>query len=217
MSLDSDVNALLKQMHSQDPIAKGTTGELAVTKICENIYQNQGGILYHSYEYKVDKELAGNIKKKEGKLFIENLGSVTEIDVLLVTPFRIFPIEVKSYKANKITLRDDGIYGCAITDKSPVHQNEMHCRHLYSHIFKSMPDGATDYIVPIVCMVDKAEVIDERSDWQKKYIKVCILNTLEDTIIRNNNPGEYRLNLRAIDQSLKDVATNWDKYYPVRA
>lgn len=216
MSLDSDVNAILKHMHTQGTIEKGTTGELGVTKICENIYQKQGGILYHSYEYKVDKDLAGNIKKKDGQLFVENLGSTTEIDVLLVTPFRIFPIEVKAYRANKITLKDDGIYGCAVTDKSPVHQNEMHCRHLYSHIFKCMPDGDTEYIVPIVCFVDKAEVEDKRSSWQKDYIKVSILNTLEDTIIANNNPGKFRLNLKAIDQALKDASTGWDKYYPVR-
>lgn len=216
MSLDSDVNALLKTMHSEGTLEKGTTGELAVTKICEEFYQSYGGILYHSFEYKVDPDLAGNIKKKDGNLYIERLGTTTEIDVLLVTPFRIFPIEVKAYKASKITLKDDGIYGCAVTDKSPVHQNEMHCRHLYSAIFKAIPNGSTDYIVPIVCLVDKAEVHDERSAWQKDYIKLCILNTLRDTLIKYNNPGEFKLNLNNVDQALKDIASGWDKYYPVR-
>ena len=216
MSLDSDVNALLKTMHSEAPIEKGSTGELAVTRICEEIYQAYGGILYHSYEYKTDPNLAGNIKKDGGKFYIENTGPVTEIDVLLVTPFRIFPIEVKAYKAKKITLTDAEITGCSITNKSPVHQNEMHCRHLYSHIFKSLPNGSTDYIVPIVCFVDETVVSDKRKDWQKEYIKVCILNTLKSTITKFNTPGSYRLDLTAIDQSLKDCATNWDKYYPVR-
>ena len=41
-----------------------------------------------------------------------------------------------------------------------------------------IPNGDTSYIVPIVCLVDKAKVIDNRSDWQKEYIKLCTLNTL---------------------------------------
>ena len=172
MSMDKEINALLKTMHSEEAKEKGTTGELSVMKVCEEFYQEYGGILYHSYSYKVDKNLEGNIKRDEnGNLYVENLGSTTEIDVLLVTPYKVFPIEVKAYRAKQITLTDDGISGCAITDKSPVHQNEMHCRHLYSYLFKSLPNGSTDYIVPIVCLVDRTELKDKRSDWQKEYIK----------------------------------------------
>ncbi len=215
-SIDKDINGLLNTMHTQETKAKGSTGELAVTRICEEFYNTMGGILYHSYSYKTDAEQAGNIKKDGGKLYVENLGSFTEIDVLYVSPFKVFPIEVKSYKAKEIVLTDDGISGCAITDKSPVHQNEMHCRHLYAHIFKCLPDGETQYIIPIVCMVDEATIRDKRSPWQKKYIKVCILNTLKDTISKNNNPGGYRLDLQAIDRTLKEVSTDYDKYYPLR-
>ena len=215
-NIENEVNALLAQMHTEDARGKGVTGEIAVTKICEEIYQQQGGILYHSYEYRVDKTLPGNIKREGGELYIENLGDVTEIDILFVTPYKVFPIEVKSYLANTITLTDQGISGCNATHKSPVHQNEMHCRHLYSFIYTTLPDGQTSYIVPIVCFVDKAKIIDKRSDWQKEYIKVCILNNLKDTINKFNRPGQYRLNLTAIDKMLKEIGVSWDKYYPVR-
>lgn len=215
-SIDKDINGLLNTMHSQAAKEKGSTGELAVTRICEEFYNTMGGILYHSYSYRTDPEQAGNIKKSEGKLYVENLGTFTEIDVLYVSPFKVFPIEVKSYKAKEIILTDDGISGCAITDKSPVHQNEMHCRHLYAHLFKCLPDGDTSYIVPIVCMVDEATVRDKRTKWQKQYIKVCILNTLKDMIQKNNNPGAYRLDLGAIDKELREASTDYDKYYPLR-
>ena len=216
--LDKDIDKLLKEMHSASGVDKGDPGERAVLKLCESIYQQQGGILYHSYEYRTDKSLAGNVKKSEetGQLYIENLGNMTEIDVLLVTPFRIFPIEVKAYKANTITLTDEGIAGCRVTNKSPVHQNEMHCRHLYSGLFKAIPNGDTSYIVPIVCLVDKAKIIDNRSDWQKEYIKLCTLNTLRKTLVQFNQPGEFKLNLTSVDNTLKELRTGYNMYLPVR-
>lgn len=196
----AEINNILKQMKEQTP----SYGEQAVFKICEKLYQTGGGVLYHSYEYPVDPAREGNIKRSGTKLYIENLGTVTEIDVLLVTPYRVFPIEVKAYKAKKIVLTDDSIDGCSVTDKSPVHQNEMHCRHLYSFLFKSLPDGATEYIIPIVVFVDKCELIDRRSTWQKQYIKATILDRLETVINSCNIPGAYRLDLKSIEQTLKD-------------
>lgn len=215
--LDSSVNDVLKKMHTYSQTEKGTYGEQAVFKICEEFYQKDGGILIHSYSYKTDKGQAGNIKKGEnGQLYVENLSDFTEIDVLYVSKFRVFPIEVKAYKAKEIRLDDAGIYGCYKTDKSPVHQNEMHCRHLYPKIFRALPDGNTEYIVPIVCMVDKAVVIDERSDWQKDYIKLCILDTLEQTIRQNNFPLGFQLNLNLVDSILKEAMIKHDKYLPPR-
>ena len=215
---DKDIDAILKEMHNSNGVAKGDPGERAVLKICEEFYQQQGGILYHSYEYTTDRELPGNVKKDEntGNLYIENLGSTTEIDVLLVTPFRVFPIEVKAYRAKKITFTDKEIAGCRVTSKSPVHQNEMHCRHLYSSLFKALPNGDTSYIVPLVVLVDKCTVVDERSDWQKEYIKICTLNTLRKTLIQYNTPGDFKLNLTSVDNTLKDIRTSYNKYLTVR-
>lgn len=216
-SLDREINKCLGRMHSNTQTGKGTYGEQAVFKICEGFYQREGGILIHSYAYKTDKEQLGNIKKGEnGKLYVENLGDYTEIDVLYVSKFRVFPIEVKAYKAKEITLDDEGIYGCYKTDKSPVHQNEMHCRHLYSYIFRALPEGDTRYIVPIVCMVDKCTLIDNRSDWQKDYVKLAVLNTLENLIKENNKPLECRINLELMDNVLKEALIKQERYLPPR-
>ena len=42
------IDSILKRMHSQDVIDKGTTGEQAVFTICEKFYNEYGGILIHS-------------------------------------------------------------------------------------------------------------------------------------------------------------------------
>lgn len=215
--LNNSVDQLLGKMRTTTRTGKGTFGEQAVFKICEQFYQTQGGILIHSYAYKTDKDQAGNIKKGEnGELYVENLGDYTEIDVMYVSKFRVFPIEVKAYKANKITLTDEGIHGCYSTKKSPIHQNEMHCRHLYPHIFRTLPSGDTRYIVPIVCMVDKAKIIDERSKWQQIYIKLCVLNTLQQVIEENNTPLDYQINLQLMDTILKEAMISSEKYLPPR-
>lgn len=228
--LDGQVNKILKQMHNNQSTAKGSFGEQAVVAICEEFYQSMGGILIHSYSYKVDPMAAGNIKKNDsGKLYIENLGSSTEIDVLYVSPYRVFPIEVKAYKAKDIVFTNDAIAGCYKTDKSPEHQNEMHCRHLYSFLYRGLPNGgttqqinskfgvvATNYIVPIVCMVDKATITDNRDDFHRDYIKLCVLNTLKDTIEKYNTPLDYKLNLSLIDKLLKEYKVSSEKYLPPR-
>lgn len=216
-SLDSAVNGALNKMHKNTSTGKGTYGEQAVLAVCEKYYQKEGGILIHSYSYKTDREQVGNIKKGDnGNLYVENLSDYTEIDVLYVSRFRVFPIEVKAYKSKEITLDDSGIYGCYKTDKSPVHQNEMHCRHLYPFLFRGLPDGDTSYIVPIVCFTDECKIIDSRSDWQKDYIHVCALNGLDSVIHTFNTPLRYRLNIQQINNLLKEYMVKHEKYLPPR-
>lgn len=216
-TLDKQINKCLKDMHTQSSTGKGSYGEQAVFKICEGFYQTNGGILYHSYSYKTDPEKAGNIKKaNDGHLFVENLGNMTEIDVLYISKHRVYPIEVKAYKAKQITLTDDGIEGCYKTDKSPVHQNEMHCRHMYSGLYRALPNGNTDYVIPIVCFVDKCKVIDKRSPAQKKYIYCTVLNNLRKFIKSMDKPGEFDLDLDTIDNVLNEMMFECCKHLPVR-
>lgn len=217
-----DVNRIWQKLDASrnDFKEKGVLGEQAVFRICEEVYRKYGGILYHSFTYKVDPEKAGNIKRREdGKLYVENLGSSTEIDILLVTPYRIFSIEVKTYSADTkegIVLTDAGISGCFKTDKSPVHQNEMHCRHLYSHVYRCIPDGDTGYIVPIVCFVDKCGLKDSRSSWQKEYVQVTTLNGLHERIMAGNRPCGYRIDLGAVDRALTECCVGYERLLPLR-
>ena len=223
MSLEAKVNKYLKQVASSKGVNKGTPGEKAVFSICEDLYQRRGGILIHSYEYKVDPQLEGNIKMNEdGSVFVERLGSVTEIDVLYISKYRVFPIEVKAYsvahgaKDKKIILTDKGISGCLVDYKSPVHQNEMHCRHLYSYIFRALPEGATKYVVPIVCFVDGCVIGDRRSPEQKKYIKVCTADELYDMLLELDTPIDYKINLSLMDKILKEAASSSEVWLPPR-
>lgn len=210
------IDSILKRMHSQDTLEKGTTGEQAVFSICEKFYNEYGGILIHSYAYKTVDGCAGNIKNKDGRFYVENLGGYTEIDILLCTPFKIFPIEVKTYKAKKIVLTDDRIEGCAITNKSPIHQNEMHMRHLYQHIFSNIPGGKCyDYIVPIVVFVDRCTVEDNRSQEIQDYIPIAILNTLNATITKYNKPvNNTIIDLKGLEQSLRFAMVSNSVFLP---
>lgn len=216
MALDNTVNSILNKMHKQaNPSDKGSYGEKAVFSICEDLYQRRGGILIHSYEYRTEDGEEGNIKYENGSHYVENTGTVTEIDVLLVTPYRIFPIEVKAYKSNTITLTNECITGCAITNKSPVHQNEMHMRHLYPKIFQALPDGMTKFIVPIVCFADKTKVIDKRTDDNKEYIHVTILNQMRAMLEQYDTPyNNTLLDLPAIELRLRSVMTSNEVFLP---
>lgn len=215
-NLKDSVDACLSKMQNSKGVCKGTPGEQAVLQICEEMYQVRGGILYHSYTYNVDRNLPGNIKNSNGSFYCEAVGSTTEIDVLLVTENRIFPIEVKAYKAKEIILTDTTIEGCFKVDKSPVHQNEMHCRHLYSSIFKVLPEGQTKYIIPVVVFVDKAKVVDRRSKEQKEYIKAVVLNTLYKTLVDSDKTSDYKLDLDAIDNLLNECCVKCEKRFKLR-
>ena len=203
-SLDRAINVCLQKMHSASGTDKGVYGEQAVFKICESLYQQNGGILYHSYSFKTDKDKAGNIKVgPQGNLMLETLSSTTEIDILYVTRYRVFPIEVKAYKAKEITLTDDRIAGCFMTNKSPIHQNEL-------------PGGCSDYILPVVVFVDECKLIDKRSDWQKSYIYKATLHNFKDVITTLNVPGEKVLDLINIDKCLTEVLVKYSVRLPLK-
>ena len=215
--LSSTINGTLSKMKQTGGTGKGVYGEKAVLQVCEQIYQRCGGILYHSYTYKTEPDKAGNIKRAgDGSLYIEKLSGVTEIDVLLITPNKVFPIEVKAYKARKIVLTDEAIDGCFKVDKSPVHQNEMHCRHLYDKILQGVPYGDLAFIEPIVVFVDNASIEDRRSDWQKEYIKCTTLNRLIKLLEALDKPVDCQLDLILLDRLLRDSCVSSEKYLPVR-
>ena len=216
-AIDKAINSYLKKMHSVSGTSKGVYGEQAAFKICEQLYQKYGGILYHSFVYPTSQEKDGNIKiDAQGSLFLERLGPTTEIDILLVTMNRVFIIEVKAYKAKEITLLPNKITGCFYTEKSPIHQNEMHARHLYEAIYKTLPDGKSEYIVPICVIVDKCKLVDKRPAWQMEYIYKATLDTLPILLEQKNTPLEKIIDLRAMSKTLTDVAIKYEKKLPLR-
>lgn len=209
------INDVLKNMRSagkvQDMKEKGDLGEEAVLAICNERKQKTGnGLLYQSYMYPYQTNRSGvcytgNIKY-ENEQFVEytNDSINDEIDVLYVTPYRIFVIEVKSYKARSLDVYEHWFNrNSTPVDKSPIAQAEKHARHLYHAIYDVLPDGNPKYIVPMVCFVDKCRVRDDRSEHFRDYVPVCILNNLLKTLNKYNTPLEYNLDLTHLERKLQ--------------
>lgn len=220
----ASVDRILANMHSAGKMGdykeKGTAGEkAALALVLEHSKANRGGRVYHSFKYPYATNNAG--VPYLGNVFYEN-GVYTdktsaslydEIDILYVTKFRIFVIEIKSYRA-KIQIDNTWIKkNGEMEHKSPIWQTEKHCRHLYHSIWEVLPEGRPEYIVPVVCFVDKCTVKDERSDKGRFYIKCCILDTLLSTIKGANTPLKYALSREDVYQQLLTIKTSCEGEY----
>lgn len=213
----ANINDILDKMRKagkiQDAKGKGDLGEDAVLAICYDRMKTTGtGLLYQSvvYPYQSNREnvvYTGNIKY-ENQEFVEYTEDKfnDEIDVLYITPYRIFVIEVKAYHARKLEVYDHWFnYNGSPVDKSPIVQAEKHARHLYHALHEVIPDGSPSYIVPMVCFVDNCKVLDDRDEYFEKYIPIAILSTLLSTINKNNVPLEYNLDLVQIENKINEV------------
>lgn len=217
----ANINNVLAKMRSagklEDKHVKGDLGEDAVLAICvERMNKCNGvGILYQSFKYPYQTNAqgvcyTGNIKY-ENEEFVEYTKDTIddEIDVLYITPYRIFPIEVKSYHARRLDVYEHWFNRDSTpVDKSPIAQAEKHARHLYHALYEVLPDGNPDYIKPMVCFVDRCKVLDDRSEHFKDYVPVCILNNLLETINKYNKPLNYNLDLNMIEKQLNHIKTS---------
>lgn len=211
------INDVLKNMRAagkvQDMREKGNLGEEAVLAICYERKEKAGrGLLYQSfmYPYQTNRSgtcYTGNVKYENNQFVEYTDDSINdEIDVLYITPYRIFAIEVKSYKARSLDVYEHWFNrGSTPVDKSPIMQAEKHARHLYHAIYDVLPDGNPQYIKPLVCFVDKCKVRDDRSKHFVDYVPVCILNNLLSTINKYNTPLEYNLDLEQIEAKLNNI------------
>lgn len=211
------INDVLRGMRTAGKVSdmheKGELGEQAVLSICMDRKEKVGnGLLYQSYTYPYQTNASGvcytgNVKL-ENNQFVEYTKDTyqDEIDVLYITSYRVFPIEVKSYKARTLSVYEHWFNrGSTPVDRSPVMQAEKHARHLYHAIYDVLPDGSPEYIVPIVCFVDKCKVLDDRSQHFRDYVPVCILNNLLSIINKYNTPLDYNLDLNEIERKLNEV------------
>lgn len=210
----TSLNSVLGKMRAagklQNMKDKGDLGEEAVLSICYDRKQKTGnGLLYQSYMYPYQTNKSGicylgNVVFKEGELIDYSRDTLNdEIDVLYVTPYRVFPIEVKSYHAKSLEVYEHWFNkNGEPVEKSPIMQAEKHARHLYHLIYDVLPDGDPHYIQPIVCFVDRCQVIDDRSDHFFDYIPVCVLNNLLKILNRYNKPLTYNLDLKEVERKL---------------
>lgn len=227
MAKGKDINSILANMRKQGKLqnmkGKGDLGEDAVLQLVLERQRRVGGLVYQSYRYPYQQNrqgqtYLGNIKLENGQ-FVEYTDARNgriledEIDILFVTPYRIFPIEVKSYHANLVVTDDWMTKQGTLVDKSPVAQAEKHARHLYHAIYDVIPDGRPEYIKPIVCFVDRCKLTDNRSEQMLTYLPCCILNTLKRTLVENNTPLRYNIDLEGVKNKLKAVRTEVRKEY----
>lgn len=220
-----DINKILASMRQsgklQDWKGKGDAGEDAVLNICLERQRRMGGLLYQSFEYpyqsdRSGKTYTGNIKF-ENNQYLEytesNRQLYDEIDILFVTDYRIFAIEVKSYHAD-IRIYDHWFdKNKDPVDKSPITQAEKHARHLYHAIHDVLPDGKPQYIVPICCFVDRCKIKDERSDTMRYYVPISILNNFKQRLMEYNTPLEYNLDLSSVKNKLSEIKTSVRKEF----
>lgn len=211
------INDVLANMRKagkiEDMHVKGDLGEEAVLSLCyERKQKTENGLLYQSFMYPYQSSrsgvvFTGNIKFENGQFVEYTDKSINdEIDVLYITPYRVFPIEVKSYHARTLDVYEHWFNrNSSPVDKSPISQAEKHARHLYHAIYDVIPDGNPSYIQPMVCFVDRCKVRDDRSDHFVDYIPVCILNNFLRTLNKYNTPLQYNLDLTAIEKKLNQV------------
>jgi hypothetical protein len=225
--MKKDINSILKSMRNsgklQDMKGKGDAGEDAVLQLVLERQRHVGGLVYQSfkYPYQTNRQgvtYRGNIIYKEGSYEAidtkkSGAGLEDEIDVLFVTPYRIFPIEVKSYHAKLEVFNDWMKKQGEMVEKSPIAQAEKHARHLYHAIYEVLPEGRPEYIKPIVCFVDRCTMVDTRREDSIIYLPCCILNTLKSTIINNNTPLRYNIDIPAVRSKLDSVRTDVRKEF----
>lgn len=220
------IDSILKDMRAQgrvkDMKGKGDAGEDAVLQLTLDRLARTGGIVYHSFRYPYQQNrnsttYLGNIKYENGK-YVEYTDAKNgrlledEIDILYVSPYRIFPIEVKSYHAN-IEVFDHWMKKQGtLVEKSPITQAEKHARHLYHALYDVIPDGNSEYIKPVVCFVDRCKLSDIRDSRFIDYIPCCILNNFKSTIIKYNKPLEFNLDIQMIGDKLREVKEDGTEY-----
>lgn len=219
-SVVDSVNEHLNQMRAagrvMDVKAKGALGEAAVMDIMHDYRARRGGLLYNGFMYPYATDRSGKVYL--GNIFwdpeTQKFSDVTrqlndEIDVLLITHYRIFPIEVKSYHMRELTLTDAWmIRDGAKVDKSPLAQAEKHARHLYHQLYDVIPDGDPHYIIPMVCFVDRVDkgCNDQRTPEAIHYMPVVPINGLRQAVADRDFPvSDCTLDLNAIEKKLKAI------------
>lgn len=211
------VNKHLRDMRAagkmSDIKAKGAAGELAALDVVHDYYLKRGGILKQGFMYpyasnRQNQIYLGNIFwDEEHQCYTDMTKQLDdEIDILYISNYRVFPIEVKAYHDMDIRITDEWMWrGGKRVDKSPLAQAEKHARHLYHQIYDVLPEGDPSYIHPIVCFVDACDGEDERSDKMKKYLTVTTLTDLTATLCAQDIARPNTLDLDMIEKKLKEI------------
>lgn len=225
MSVDT-INQRLAEMRAAGKVldikAKGAAGEAAALDVVHGYRTKHGGILKSGYMYpyasnRQNQIYLGNIFWDEEK---QRFYDVTrqlndEIDILYISHYRVFAIEIKAYHDDTIVITNEWMerQGRKV-DKSPLAQAEKHARHLYHQLYDVLPFGDPRYICPLVCFVDRSTIDDRRSAEMRYYLPAIPLNWLKQTLLDYDRPVDgtnvYTLDLEMIEKKLKSIERERD-------
>lgn len=225
MSVDT-INQNLKAMRAAGKVmdikAKGAAGEAAAFDIVHEYRTKRGGILKQGFMYpyasnRQNQIYLGNIFWDEEKQRYWDMTKQLndEIDILYISNFRVFTIEVKSYHDHTIVVTDTWMerQGKKV-EKSPFAQAEKHARHLYHQLYDVLPFGDPKYIVPVVCFVDESTIDERRSPAMQYYLPMTVLDNLKQFLIDRDLPvddvNRYTLDLKMIEKKLQSIERERD-------
>ena len=179
---------------------KGDAGEEILISLARMYQEDQDCVIVWSYSYpymsdRYSKLYTGNIKLGEdGFIQLTKEGYNDEIDLVIITPYRVFVIECKARSGRWLLYDHWAKQNSKDVDKSPITQCEKHARHFYHLVHEYLPDGKPEYIVPITAFVDRCTLTDKRSKEYREYIQVSIANTFKRLIKENDTPLNYKIN-----------------------
>lgn len=181
---------------------KGILGEKAAAAALRRYIAKNGGRLFHSVTFGYAKqetgaEYPGNLNFKDGNIFETGSGGINddEVDLMLITPRRIFLVECKAYRGSAGELRTTDYWtfrGTEPMSKCVLCQAEKHARHFYHRFYELLPEGNPKYIIPVLAWVDSARFVDERS---VADFPVTCLNGLGRTISLLDKPLDYLIDI----------------------
>lgn len=202
ITIDKLLSDMAKLRGREAGTGKGEIGEAAVFEILR-LYKNRIGrrcVMIQSYAYPYVSNVEGNIKLSSDGSFIHESGrpgTDDEIDIVMITDYRVFLIEVKAY-AGKIKVNDIWTYHANQWDeKSAICQAEKHGRHFYHSFYDVLPDGGHEYIKFITVFTGSCVVEDMRTK-NKNYIPIAIANDINRTISMFDKPGKYCVDVDAV-------------------
>ena len=225
MSVDT-INKNLRAMRAAGKVmdikAKGAAGEAAAFDIVHEYRTKRGGILKQGFMYPYASNRQGQVylgnifwDEEKQKFYDMTKQLNDEIDILYISNYRVFAIEVKSYHDKTIVVTDKWMerQGKKV-EKSPFAQAEKYARHLYHQLYDVLPFGDPRYIVPVVCFVDESTIDEQRSDKMRYYLPMTILDNLKQLLIDRDLPVDadsgYTLDLDMIEKKLKSIERERD-------
>jgi len=186
---------------------KGDLGEsiaLSAIKRYDKEVNNTKSLIYQGFKYSYTASVPGNAVYDKTSNSFKSFDSGSfddEIDILYITEYRIFIIEVKARSGTWVFKDDWSFVRNEPSEKCPAAQTEKHARQFYSRCYPYIPDGNPEYVKCVLCFVDRVKLLDKR---QHDYgIKLSILNTLLMEISKLNVPLDRRIDIGGLETQLQ--------------